>query len=559
MDLPPAMSSPALTVQAVLGLPSVRRGAPRVVAGRDQLRRPIRWVHTGEAKHVATLLKGDELLLITGMGIGRAAADQRTFIRGLVERGVAGLIIELGAVFSSLPTALIKEAEACELPLVELRREIPFVEVTEEVHSVIVNRQLAVLRRGDDLHRSFNDLILQGASIPEILAVLARTIGNPVVLHKANRGVAYHAVYRTPSEEVLTRYELLEPDLQGGADAAESIARPVPAADHRSWGFVAALAVDSPIDDFDRVAVEQAVAVIALALLRNHEEATLLSRQRGNFLADVAASRVGAADAAARALALDFDHARGQLVALAIAPALSGDDPSPYLDEKDGGWAEVWACLRRELARTAMPAIVGTRVAEGDTLVVLGIRQAGQRVTAIEQAVALVETAVSRCLGGAGRAVVVAGPALPGWAALPASLRQVAEILTTARRMPGRRWHDATTPDLDRALWHLRDDHRIREFADHVLAPVLDHDLRHVHKLMPTLEALAANGWQQSKTARALHLNRRSLYPRIERLQRLLGCDLSDLDARLAIELALRMRVRRVSRVPERPVAQLSR
>src|ERR1700733_384467 len=276
MDLLPAMSSPALTVQAVLGLPSVRRGAPRVVAGRDQLRRPIRWVHTGEAKHVATLLKGDELLLITGMGIGRVAADQRTFIRGLVERGVAGLIIELGAVFSSLPTALIKEAEACELPLVELRREIPFVEVTEEVHSVIVNRQLAVLRRGDDLHRSFNDLILQGASIPEILAVLARTIGNPVVLHKANRGVAYHAVYRTPSEEVLTRYELLEPDLQGGADAAESIALPVPAADHRSWGFLAALAVDSPIDDFDRVAVEQAVAVIALALLRNHEEATLL-------------------------------------------------------------------------------------------------------------------------------------------------------------------------------------------------------------------------------------------------------------------------------------------
>src|ERR1700677_4135577 len=140
----------ALTVEASLGLPSLRRGAPRVVAGREGLDRPIRWAHSGEVPNIARLLKGGELLLMTGMGVGRAAVDQRRFMRGLVERHVAGVIVELGHVFSSLPSSFVEAADAGGVPLVELHREVMFVEVTEEVHSNIISRQLALLRRGDE-------------------------------------------------------------------------------------------------------------------------------------------------------------------------------------------------------------------------------------------------------------------------------------------------------------------------------------------------------------------------------------------------------------------------
>src|SRR4051794_16444589 len=83
-----------MTVETALGLQSLRRGAPHVVSGWTGLDNPIRWVHSGEVPGIARLLKGGELLLTTGMGIGADAAGQRRFIEELVARGVAGLVIE---------------------------------------------------------------------------------------------------------------------------------------------------------------------------------------------------------------------------------------------------------------------------------------------------------------------------------------------------------------------------------------------------------------------------------------------------------------------------------
>jgi hypothetical protein len=44
----PASIVGVVTAEAALGLPSLRRGAPRVVAGREGLDRPIRWAHSEE-------------------------------------------------------------------------------------------------------------------------------------------------------------------------------------------------------------------------------------------------------------------------------------------------------------------------------------------------------------------------------------------------------------------------------------------------------------------------------------------------------------------------------
>lgn len=90
------MPGNALTIDVALGLPSLRRGLPRVVAGRCSIGRAIRWAHSSEVPNIAALLKGDELLLMTGMGIGTTARGQRRFVRGLIDRRIAGLVIELG-------------------------------------------------------------------------------------------------------------------------------------------------------------------------------------------------------------------------------------------------------------------------------------------------------------------------------------------------------------------------------------------------------------------------------------------------------------------------------
>src|SRR3954454_21135591 len=124
MDAP---ASPRITVAAALALPALRRGLPEVVAGAEHLDRPVRWVHAGEVPNIASLLRGGEILLTTGMGIGDRAADQRRFVAELAARNVASLMIELGARFEGrLPTALVRAAEDHGLPLVALHAMVPF-------------------------------------------------------------------------------------------------------------------------------------------------------------------------------------------------------------------------------------------------------------------------------------------------------------------------------------------------------------------------------------------------------------------------------------------------
>jgi PucR family transcriptional regulator, purine catabolism regulatory protein len=529
-----------MTVRRALALPSLRRGSPVVRAGAERLDNPIRWAHSGEVANIATLLKGNELLLTTGMGIGAGVADQRRFVRQLAKRDVAGVVIELGQRFERLPEALVDEAEALHVPLVELRSEVPFVEVTEELHSHVVNRQLAVLRRGDELHKAFTSLMIEGAGVSEILAVLARTIANPVLLAKAGQGVLYTATHRTPAEEVLARYQALGELTPEGEDGEVAIVRSVPAAGDRSWGTIAALAVDSAIDDFDRVAVERAVALVGLALLRKHQEALLASRQRGNFLADVGRGGLHPPEASARAAALGFAHRRGPLLALAVGGPLPAAEGSVNRDVEDE-WAPVWQAVRAGMESHGVPSIVGARGTDGETLILLGLRSAAKRVETVELTLDMLEAALREHVDGEQTPVIVAGAAVSGWEELQGALGEVSGLLGVARAAPARRWHDATVPDLNLALWHLRGDVRIREFARRMLAPVRDYDRDHAHKLMPTLEALSASGWRLTTTAAALYLNRRSLYPRIARLERLLGCSLSEIDTRFAIDMALRL------------------
>ncbi|MCD6727014.1 MAG: helix-turn-helix domain-containing protein, partial [Solirubrobacteraceae bacterium] len=132
------------------------------------------------------------------------------------------------------------------------------------------------------------------------------------------------------------------------------------------------------------------------------------------------------------------------------------------------------------------------------------------------------------------------GPAVAGWDDAGEALRDAACAAALAAGEPARPWHDASVPGLRHLLWRLRDDARVRAFAARRLAPVLEHDAaRHGAPLLPTLGALCDSGWHKAQAARALHLERQSIYPRLERLRALLAADLDDPQTQAALHVAV--------------------
>ena len=158
-----------MTVRAALQLPALRGGAPEVVAGRDNLDRAIRWVHVVEVRDIASVLRGGELVLTEGrMFHGPESSDRRLIVE-LAEREIAAMVLELGANFNSVPRHLIDECQKQNLTLVALHLPVAFVDVTEAIHTQIVNQKITLLDHAQELQRQLTELVLEGGGIAEVL------------------------------------------------------------------------------------------------------------------------------------------------------------------------------------------------------------------------------------------------------------------------------------------------------------------------------------------------------------------------------------------------------
>ncbi|MGW4074005.1 PucR family transcriptional regulator [Streptomyces asiaticus] len=540
-----------ITVARALGLPALRRGLPEVVSGQELLDRPVRWVHAGEAPNIAALLKGGELLLTTGLGVGPRPAEQRAFVRRLAERGIAALVVELGARFRTLPGPVVDTARSCGLPLVQLHREVPFVTVTEEIHTEIVNEHYALLRQADVVHRQATEVLLRGGGVPEILRHFAAFAANPVFLETPEGQLLYAAgpggTAPAGAADPLQVWE--------GLRAPRAAERPEPPAGSviadipgggPGPGAVRArltvLPVAGPLGPVHRIAAERTADLLAVVLLRARQEEELAARGRGDFLTELAEGRIEASDAPAQARVLGFRPGPGGPL-LPVVTRLA-EDPRPL-----AGGGESWAALahavQEELAGVGVPVLLGVRLPEGRVPLLAGLREASERSAVAERIAAALRAGVERAWPdrtGARPPVVVAGLAV-GWDAAGTELRHAAEAANAAcGSPPDRGWYDVRSLDVDLLLWRLREHGDLAAFVDRVIGPLLAHDRTARPPLVPTLETYLRHAGRKAETARALHLNRQTLYDRLARIASLLGSDLEDPQTVLALGVALQAR-----------------
>ncbi|MFD8718193.1 PucR family transcriptional regulator [Streptomyces sp. NPDC059629] len=528
-----------ITVQRALELPGLRSGLPEILAGADRLGRTVRWVHTGEVPNIASLLKGGELLLTTGYGLGTRPTDQRAFVRTLAERGIAALVVELGARFSRLPATLVDTARATGLPLVVLHREVPFVTVTEEIHTEIVNHHYTLLQRAEEVHRRCTGALLGGGGIPQALAILADFSGNPVFLETPDGQLLYAAGSGPEGADPLQVWEGMRGQHKDAPPPAGTVLVDVPGGGPGTGsvrGRLVLLPVRAPLAPVHRIAAERAAGILAVVLMQARQEEELAARGRGDFLTDLAEGRISAEDAPAQARVLGFKPGNSPLLPVVMRV---GDSLSP-----GGGWAVLARAVGEELAAVGVPVLLGVRPVEGRVPLLLGLRSETERATVADRVSAALRAGVERAgiqRPGAAPPVVVVGAA-GGWAAASAGLRHAAETATAARGLSERPWYDARSLDIDLLLWRLRDHPDLAAFVDRAIGPLRDHDNRSRPPLLPTLETYLAHAGRKAETARELHLNRQTLYNRLARIGELLGTDLDDPQVVLALSLALRAR-----------------
>ena len=155
-----------------------------------------------------------------------------------------------------------------------------------------------------------------------------------------------------------------------------------------------------------------------------------------------------------------------------------------------------------------------------------------------------------------GTAAGQAAPAVPArpapviGASRPARLlREVREAFREAREVAdvaSRNSADARRPyyrlpDLRlRGLLHLlRDDARLRAFAERELGPLLSYDAEHGTQLAGDLAAFLEAGGNKALAASRAHLARPTFYQRLALIERVLSVSLADPESRASLHVAL--------------------
>lgn len=543
-----------MTVREVLGLPIFHRAQARVLAGEGNLDRSVRWVHVAELPDISYLLKGGELLLTTGMGIQQDDKIRRRYVNELADAAVAGLVIELGRNFARVPAEMITAARRRGLPLIALEHEIRYVEVTEQVHRAIINRHYEMLDLVEAISRDFTDTILGGASIGQIVRQLADIVGNPVILENSAHQVVEFAagsparagaILSAWGEHSRTGHTEQEPGRVHRENGSPRCTWAGIWLRHEVWGRVHVLEYDERPGEMISLIMDRAGAAVGLALLSQQDVASLTDRAGSALIADLLAGRYSsAAEIVQRALSLGADLSAGKLAALVVDLAnLAALVERRGLTEaqRQRIRLHVMKLLRETMAEHGCTALTGI---EGDRVLAVvaspprRLPAAGGLTQVLTQAAGSLQRAVADADGELTVVIGVSRETLPE--ALRQAFGQAAEAATFGRRSPrgGPAYHfgDLGTYHL---LARLAQGPELAAFVESELSPLLEHDARSPGKLVPTLQVYLDNACRKTDAARKLWIQRRTLYGRLARIERLLGRSLDDQDTRTRLTLAL--------------------
>ena len=522
----------ALTVRAALELPILRGGAPEVVVGADALDRPIRWVHVVEVRDIASVLRGGELLLSEGRMFGSAVEDRR-LIAELSERGIAALVIELGPRHRTLPKNIVVACQEHGLTLIALHLPVAFIDITEAIHSQIVSYKMTLLDSAHQLQDRLTHLALSNGQIPEILDILAEAVHNPVIYERQHGGFVYQALHTLTERDVSAAWEAHTRRISSAPTALETTLT----VGERSAGRLVALAMSSPFTEADELALERTAGIVSLVLMRDEHQDSVAARNQRGFLTALMHGEMPPYRAEARSATLGFVAP----VLLPLAIRAAAHHRSRPLSLEDRLWKQIWDDVNSEMTGRRMTAMIDQAPSNDISLVMLGLEDVSQRKSAVDRFANVVQEAADRHIGVPNGAIICAGSAVHTWQAAGEGLILSVEAMDGAMQSQPRPWHDAIDLDLDRLLWSLRQNPDLARFAHLRLDTLLDHDRQRRSELFKTLQELLRLNGRKAETARALHLERQSLYSRVERIEALLGVDLDDPDTRLGLHLALRI------------------
>ncbi|MCO7174891.1 PucR family transcriptional regulator [Sporolactobacillus kofuensis] len=174
-----------ITLNHVFALPEL---APiKLVAGKEGISRPITGVNVMESDRLIEFFKENELLVTTGINMGRDEQKVIAMVRQAFDRHASGIILNVGPYIPRIPDQVIRFADVHQFPVFEMPwvyRVADFVKITvqylamaEQTHTQTKDALAKLLYHhvsSDDVAHAFTQLNIK---IDGSFAIVVCTLG----------------------------------------------------------------------------------------------------------------------------------------------------------------------------------------------------------------------------------------------------------------------------------------------------------------------------------------------------------------------------------------------
>ncbi len=543
---PPLM----LTIRRMLEMPIFSNS--QLVAGAGGLENQIRWVHIIDIPDAHYEWERSGVLLLTsGMGIHDSAARQAALIPKLVAEGFSGLLLAKGYYFDAIPDVMRQQANVLNFPLMESPNDILFIEVTEAIHSYIVNHQYQLLQQSNRIYDQLTDLVLQGATLDDLAATLAQLLQRSITIESPS----FHILAAAQVGKV---DEARERSLRNGRSTPEVAHRllgegvykallsqmaplrvaPIPELQMTMERFVAPIIVDReiqgyiwiiagnrPLTDLDEQAITHAATVAALILFKETAVREAEEKLKGDFFDRILRGEISLVEVEeiARQIKISLDSPYQLLLIQSALPSGNSRltmmrDVEKWLkikkinalfnwqdgflllllESNDGTFGkQVAQSMLRELNHPAQKLLIGisnncTPLRINLDSIRLGYEQARETIN------------INMIMGNSEGVVLFADLGLLHW------------------------------------LYHLSPEQRIGNIYLQYIEQLTTYDSQRGANLLQTLEQYLDEGCTLVDAANALHIHRNTLLNRLERIEKICGLDLRMPIHQLNLHVALR-------------------
>lgn len=476
-----------MTVGSLVEIPAV---GCRFLAGESGRDRPVTWAHVSELSDPWAWIGEYALLMTTGLGIPEGEAEQVEYIKQLNAHAISGVALGQNMSAPPLSAAMLRIADELGFPMLETKREIPFILLARTVASANMLAEQERLTRTERIYE-LTRIHLGDASETGLLDAIADLLGADVTLVCPDGPMPPGEVDEAKAIEHARLFDTIMNATQEGEPFLRleggRLVFPIVGNGHAS--LVLSPRSQEPVD----ISLAQHAATVVTARL---------SVEAAEF------SREGQRAAALLARLLD-----GEIDSSAARDVLSARDltgPIRVYIWNQSAPIDTGEATRRVFARNGVPNLVTIR----DGHVVL-FADSDIKVQSLLEA----SLPVQKRIGASGRCVA-AGE-------VPGAFRQAKWALSRAEDL-GRRTACFDDGDLQSVfLPHGRE--QLEHVVARVLGSLIAYDAEKNSQLLHSLRVFLEENRSWTRAAARLFVHKQTLVYRVERIEELAGRRLSSM------------------------------